>query len=234
MQTINIKGKEYIPVSERIKEFNRLYENGSITTEILSSLGDSRVVIKAIVIPDVSVEMVRTFTGYSQAAWGEGMVNQSSALENAETSAVGRALGMMGIGVVDSVASADEMHKSDASQNRQSRPNGYTKTASRPTDSSAGPLRKANKESVDYSKTSTTKWMSDEEVGIVEDYILAGKLNAVLTLVGKRRIKNSTLEDLEAKYLAKQGQAGLSTPEAEDIFGPEDPSTVVDPNSLSF
>jgi len=68
------------------------------------------VVIKAQIIPDIETPD-RYFTGYSQAKWGEGMVNKTSALENAETSAVGRALAMLGIGVIDSVASADEMTK---------------------------------------------------------------------------------------------------------------------------
>jgi hypothetical protein len=39
------------------------------------------------------------------------MVNKTSALENAETSAVGRACAFAGIGVIDSIASADEVHK---------------------------------------------------------------------------------------------------------------------------
>jgi hypothetical protein len=44
-------------------------------------------VVKAIVIPDME-NPDRCFTGYSQAKWGDGYINKTSALENAETSAV--------------------------------------------------------------------------------------------------------------------------------------------------
>ena len=110
LPTINIKGSEYTLVKDRVLEFNRLYPNGCIKTEQLEST--DRVEFKATVTPDVK-NPVRFFTGHSQAVWGEGMVNKTSALENAETSAVGRALALMGIGVIDSIASADELKKAE-------------------------------------------------------------------------------------------------------------------------
>ena len=109
-KAIDIKGKKYVLVSDRVLAFNELYRNGSIITELISPVDSERVVVKATVTPDVTIN--RSFTGYSQAVIGQGMVNTTAALENAETSAVGRALGMMGIGVLDSIASADEMNKS--------------------------------------------------------------------------------------------------------------------------
>lgn len=111
LNTVNIKGKPYVLVSDRVAYFNKHFPNGSITTQLISETDAKEVVMKAIINPDVSKE--RCFTGYSQAVKGEGYINQTSALENAETSAVGRALGFMGIGVIDSIASADEMVKAD-------------------------------------------------------------------------------------------------------------------------
>lgn len=105
MKTINIKGKEYVPVVERVKEFHRLHPKGEITTEIISN-ADNRVVIKA----RVNTDGGQIFTGHSQAEWGKGMMG-GVALEVAETSAIGRALGFANIGIVDSIASADEMRK---------------------------------------------------------------------------------------------------------------------------
>lgn len=108
LPTINIKGKEYVLVKDRISHFNEICPNGAIQTERISDW--DKEIIKATVIPDCD-KPARFFTGYSQAKRGDGYINQTSALENAETSAVGRALAFMGIGIIDSIASADEVNK---------------------------------------------------------------------------------------------------------------------------
>lgn len=108
-KAIDFRGKLYVLVSDRVIYFNENYPKGSITTELVSKPEDDLVIIKATIKP-VEGEN-RAFTGYSQATWGDGFVNKTSALENAETSAVGRALGFMGIGVIESIASADEINK---------------------------------------------------------------------------------------------------------------------------
>lgn len=109
-KAINIKGKDYVLVSDRIIYFNETYPTGMIQTTLISKPDADMVIVKAKVTPDMD-KPERYFTGYSQATWGDGMVNKTAALENAETSAVGRALAMLSIGVIDSVASADEMNK---------------------------------------------------------------------------------------------------------------------------
>lgn len=108
-KAIDFKGKKYVLVSDRILFFNENYPQGSIMTEMVSKPEDDMVVIKATIKP--SEGQNRAFTGYSQAKWGEGYINKTSALENAETSAVGRALAFMGIGVIESIASIDEINK---------------------------------------------------------------------------------------------------------------------------
>lgn len=115
LKTIDIKGKEYVQVHTRIDYFNKTYPNGRIITELLSNPSDVIVLFKAIVTPDIE-KMERYFTGYSQAKWGDGYINKSSAVENAETSAVGRALGMMGIGITDAFASVDEIDKAQSQE----------------------------------------------------------------------------------------------------------------------
>ena len=107
MKTINIKGKEYVPVVERVKEFHRLYPKGTITTEIVSNV-DGRIIVKATAYPEN--DETNYFTGHSQSEWGKGMMG-GVALEVAETSAIGRALGFANIGLLDGIASADEMRK---------------------------------------------------------------------------------------------------------------------------
>ena len=108
LPTIDIKGKEYVLVKDRILAFHELYKNGSIITEKTEL--DTRVEFKATITPDVD-KPTRIFTGHSQATWGDGYINKTSALENAETSAVGRALAFLGIGIIESIASADEVVK---------------------------------------------------------------------------------------------------------------------------
>jgi len=110
-KAVDIHGKKYVLVADRILAFNEMYPNGAIQTELIK-FDDKIVIVKAIVYPDVSNPQ-RFFTGYSQAKWGDGYINKTSALENAETSAVGRALAMLGIGIIDSIASVDEVKKAE-------------------------------------------------------------------------------------------------------------------------
>lgn len=117
-KAIDIKGKKYVLVADRIVYFNEEYKNGMIQTSILSGEDSERIIIKALVYPDAD-KLGRYFTGHSQAKWGDGFINKTSAVENAETSAIGRALAMMGIGVIDSVSSVDEIKKAEQSGNQE-------------------------------------------------------------------------------------------------------------------
>lgn len=110
-RAIDIKGKKYVQVADRIIYFNETYQNGSIETEIISPVDADRVVIKATITINKEGQPDRRFAAHSQALWGDGFINKTSAIENCETSAVGRALALMGIGVIDSVASVDEIEK---------------------------------------------------------------------------------------------------------------------------
>ena len=103
MKTINIKGKEYVPVVERVKEAHLQDKEVEIKTEVVEF--GNRISVKATV-----TFKGKTFTGHSQAEYGQGMMG-NVALEVAETSAVGRALGFAGIGIDTGIASADEMRK---------------------------------------------------------------------------------------------------------------------------
>lgn len=105
MRTINIKGKEYVPVNERVKEFREKYPELRVLTELVS-LDENSVVMKASV---TDMEGNVLATGYAQEDRGSSNINKTSYVENCETSAVGRALGMFGIGIDASMASADEV-----------------------------------------------------------------------------------------------------------------------------
>ena len=111
MKTVKIKGKDYVEVSERLKEFrsNEKYKGYSLTTEIVS-LEKGTCVMRAIITSEKGV-LVATGTAYEKE--DSTFINKTSYIENCETSAWGRALGNLGIGIDIGIASADEINKSE-------------------------------------------------------------------------------------------------------------------------
>lgn len=110
-KAVKIKNKSYVLVSDRVIYFNENYKDGYIQSQLIR-WEDDIIVVKATIVPDVSTPE-RKFVDYAQEKVGDGYINKTSALENACTSAVGRALAMMGIGVIDSIASVDEINKAE-------------------------------------------------------------------------------------------------------------------------
>lgn len=105
MKTIDIKGKEYITVNERLKEFRNTFKDYSLVTEIIE-LGQDNCTMKATIIDDKGI--IRA-TGYAREVIAKSPINKFAFVENCETSAVGRALGNFGIGIDTAVCSADEL-----------------------------------------------------------------------------------------------------------------------------
>ena len=113
IKTTDIKGKEYAEVNQRIKAFRMLYPNGTIKTEMLSN--ENGVCIFKAMIFDDKCTLLGTGTAYEKE--DSTFINKTSYIENCETSAVGRALGMCGFGIDVSVASAEEVQ--NAIQNQE-------------------------------------------------------------------------------------------------------------------
>ena len=105
MKTINIKGKEYVTVNERLKEFRNTFKDYSLTSEIIE-LGVDFCTMKATITDDKGV--VRA-TGYAREVVAKSPINKFAFVENCETSAMGRALGNFGIGIDEAVCTADEL-----------------------------------------------------------------------------------------------------------------------------
>lgn len=114
MKTVDIKGKDYIPVNERIKFFRENYPSWSLTSEIIN-IEDGVCIIKAI-IKDEN-EVIKA-TGLAYEKEGNSFINKTSYIENCETSAWGRALGNLGIGIDTSIASAEEVQNANLNQNK--------------------------------------------------------------------------------------------------------------------
>jgi hypothetical protein len=97
----------YVPVEDRIEAFYDKHPEGSIQTEI-AHLSETMVVVKAYAYR--TAEDIRPATGHSQLNIpGNTPYTKGSEVENAETSAVGRALAMMGFEVRRGVASRQEV-----------------------------------------------------------------------------------------------------------------------------
>ena len=116
IRTTNIRGKEYAEVNQRVKAFRTLYPEGFITTEILCREG-GLCIIKATVGHYADGKSVILATGTAYEKEGSSQINRTSYIENCETSAVGRALGMAGFGIDTSIASAEEMNNALLQQN---------------------------------------------------------------------------------------------------------------------
>lgn len=111
-----IKGKNYAEVKDRIVAFRKLYPEGFIETEIIATTVDS-VTIKATVgfYQDGNRQILGEGHAWENKAKNKN-INMTSMYENCETSAVGRALGMCGLGIESAVASYEEMNRAVYSQ----------------------------------------------------------------------------------------------------------------------
>jgi hypothetical protein len=122
--TTDIKGKEYAEVNQRIKAFRMIYPQGTIETRMISNengivifearvYGEPKQTKNMLIDGQVVVDrwekgqLLGTGTAYEKE--NSTFINKTSYIENCETSAVGRALGMAGFGIDTSVASAEEV-----------------------------------------------------------------------------------------------------------------------------
>ena len=113
IKTMDIRGKDYAEVHQRIKAFRMCYPEGFINTQIISHEGGV-IVIRAeagytIVDGDGSRAKVILGTGTAYEKEGSTNVNRTSYIENCETSAVGRCLAFCGFGIDTSVGSYEEV-----------------------------------------------------------------------------------------------------------------------------
>lgn len=116
IRTVNIKGKEYAEVNQRIKAFRMVYPNGTITTEMISNENGVCIFRASVYSSGEQYTDNHLGTGHAYEKESSTFINKTSYIENCETSAVGRALGMAGFGIDTSVASAEEVETAIANQ----------------------------------------------------------------------------------------------------------------------
>ena len=108
--------KEYAEVNQRIKAFRMIYPQGTIQTEMLSNENGVCVFRAAVGYTDENGERITLGIGHAYEKEQSSFINTTSYIENCETSAVGRALGMAGFGIDTSVASAEEVQNAMLNQ----------------------------------------------------------------------------------------------------------------------
>ena len=113
---VNIRGKEYQTVALRVFNFRESYPQYSLVTEVLHRDVDC-VVMKATISNDAGRVVA---TGHAEEYRKSSEINKTSALENAETSAIGRALAALGIGGTE-FASADEVARAISGEKGEAR-----------------------------------------------------------------------------------------------------------------
>ena len=104
----DVRGKNYAEVAQRVQAFRKLIPGGYITTDIISN-ENGIVYMKAEAGYYENGQRVMLATGYAFERQDASNLNKTSFIENCETSAVGRALGFIGLGSEKSIASAEEV-----------------------------------------------------------------------------------------------------------------------------
>lgn len=109
IKTLALGKKNYAEVAERVKAFRKLYPDGLIDTEIIKN-EDGLIIVKAQIYGHYeNIPHSHLATGHAMEREGTSNINRFNALENCETSAVGRALGFLGLTGGGSIASYEEV-----------------------------------------------------------------------------------------------------------------------------
>lgn len=101
----------YVTVAERIAAFYQSYPTGRICTQILEHNEESGFILMRAEVFRSTDDAQPSATGHAFEVRSDGYVNRTSYIENAETSAVGRSLALLGFEVRRGIASREEMEK---------------------------------------------------------------------------------------------------------------------------
>ena len=180
---MDIKGKEYMLVNDRVKIFREKYPDGDIETRIIS-LDNGVVVIQADIYrnvfttddseynKEVRIQRVHLASGTAYEKEDSNFINKTSYIENCETSAVGRALGFLGIGIDTSIASAEEVQNAIVQQEGKNKINATQVKALQTS------LKNKNYTNSDYEELLKKYNVSDLKDLTVEQYFeIINKLN---------------------------------------------------------
>jgi len=145
---VNIHGKQYQTVAYRVNKFREQHPDWTIQTQLIMQ-DDEKVIMRALIRNGEKL----LSTGYAEEVRAASKINATSALEVAETSAIGRALAALGLAGTE-YASADEVAGAISQQKTQ--------------------------EAIDYLKAHNDAWKRHEaSIQAIREYVDAGNLPAV-------------------------------------------------------
>ena len=191
METINIKGKQYVTVNERLKAFRteQAYAGWSLKTIAHELTGEVCVMEAQILDKDGRLRAngfareVRTQAG--------SMVNATSYVENCETSAWGRALGNLGIGIDESICSAQEFLVAIGMQ--ESKPAAPAKAApAAPVSVKGNVIRPNDQKPVEPPKNAVDE---DEFQGLLADIDCVPTYQDLIQLMKSDRVQKSPYKE---------------------------------------
>jgi hypothetical protein len=170
---VKIHGKEYKTVAERVADIHTIHKDKPLSIETdLVSWNDGVVIFKATVTTGAGI-----FTGYAYEREGASQINKTSALENCETSSIGRALAAAGYGGTE-YASANEVQNAIKQQKSGANTNNTTikKPLNKEMSTMLGVLKdhqnhpSLNKTQKDKVKTLIAKELTEEDAPLISKY----------------------------------------------------------------
>lgn len=172
----NLVVKNYAEVNQRIKAFRMVYPTGTIETEMSSN--ENGVVIFRANVYDNEDRLLATGTAYEKE--NSTFINKTSYIENCETSAIGRALGIAGFGIDTSIASAEEVQNAINNQEVNDKP-------------------KTSK------KTSKVVMIQDTQKEMIKNKFTADEIKAYLEEINKPKLSALTVVEASNLLLRKAG-----------------------------
>ena len=195
LKAIDVKGKRYVMVNEKVKAFRTLFPEGFIQTNILS-LENGVVVMqsKAGVYENGQERILGTGLAFERQ--DSSFINKTSYIENCETSAIGRALSFLYLGADDSIASAEELANAITNQNKvEGQPAGEHFT---PPKESAKAAVSSVKKIAEKKENPVKKYIADELSTMGEAFGIPDKNQMLMRFVAMREslIKGGVIEDV--------------------------------------
>lgn len=160
--------RPYVPVNQRIKAFRMVHPNGRIETQIIEKGFDS-VVIMANVYDDDNRLLANA---HASETTNGSTYNQYSMIENCETSAVGRALGLCGFGITESVGSYEEVSSAIAKEiaGKSEKTSKSQKKDIKPKETDTKPVETESKET-ESNRLEKARELSDKEIETLRDAV---------------------------------------------------------------